>query len=525
MISLLLPQLPSSNWVRDIGQTIIPQQSENVESLNYKDTFEKLVFGTFPEQAAIGNNEARSILPVQIIFMVYLSGLGLMLFRFISNLVKIKRLVNRNEHSSYGKFTIVSLPTNYATFSFFRFIFFNQASLGESEKQSILLHEETHIKQGHSFDLIFIEICKILFWFNPVIWLYGKSICVVHECLADNSIVEREGANILDYQSLLLEQYINRSSVELAHPFNFSLIKLRIKMMDKSRSKWWAKFKLVFAIPVILLSSLAFSNAEVTIPTEKTSEIHIAQKKFQEPFPWGCLFVPSGSFVLNRSDGNKTVSMDISIDAFWMRETEVTVTEYMEYVESLENGVSKQAYEEAQADKSKAPFEGYYTSKEYEKYPMVGVTVKQAEEYCLWVTKKENEKLAKKGKAPVYNYRLPSEMEWVYASFGGRNPEDLDIPAITELNKTQKGDFNDWGIANMLDNVSEWTSSSFDTEKYMTELPSHSGTNLDQVIVKGNNYKNSLPGDMLVLNGNQSYDFVGFRYVRTYMGDQYGKTK
>jgi len=40
--------------------------------------------------------------------------------------------------------------------------------------------------------------------------------------------------------------------------------------------------------------------------------------------------------------------------------------------------------------------------------------------------------------------------------------------------------------------------------------------------VRGENYKKELTNDKLILNGNDAYDYVGFRYVRTYMGEQYG---
>jgi hypothetical protein len=129
-----------------------------------------------------------------------------------------------------------------------------------------LLHEITHIKQWHSADIIFIELCKIFFWFLPVIWQYKLSLSKVHECLADEYLVGLKSDNIHDYQSLLLKQYLSNIKIELAHPFNYSLIKFRINMMTKTKSKWWAKYKLLFALPIIILSLVAFTNNNVNSP-------------------------------------------------------------------------------------------------------------------------------------------------------------------------------------------------------------------------------------------------------------------
>ena len=57
----------------------------------------------------------------------------------------------------------------------------------------------------------------------------------------------------------------------------------------------------------------------------------------------------------------------------------------------------------------------------------------------------------------------------------------------------------------------------------MNTLQNYPTEKMDQIVVKGNNYKDSAKSGTLILNGNKSYDYVGFRWVRTYLGDQYGK--
>ena len=75
----------------------------------------------------------------------------------------------------------------------------------------------------------------------------------------------------------------------------------------------------------------------------------------------------------------------------------------------------------------------------------------------------------------------------------------------------------------MLGNVSEWTYTSFDPAKYMNTLQNAPISLDDKIVVRGNNYKNSVADEKIILNGTASYDYVGFRYVRSYLGENYGK--
>jgi formylglycine-generating enzyme required for sulfatase activity len=518
LLSLLIPQLPASKWTRELEKTILPQETVNADISQYRDTFEKIVFGSIPDEVRSAEETSSTSFLGLVILGFYIVGVIYMLSRVIHSMLQILRLLNRQKKTSYGKYTIVELPENYSTFSFFKYIFYNGRDLEKHEREDVMLHEVTHLKQGHSFDLMIIEICKIFFWFNPIIWLYKRSLIVVHEYLADSSIVDEKDSKIEEYQSLLLKQYLSKVNIELAHPFNFSLIKLRIKMMTKQKSKWWAKYKVIFVLPVFVLSLMAFANANIEI-----SQDNQKKKKISEPFPAGGLFIPMGSYELNRTDGKMNAKFDVDIDAFWMKETEVRVWEYMDYLEALKKDSSAMVYKAALPDMNLAPYHGYFESREYKKFPIVGVSLEQAQNYCKWLTMSENEKFKKKGKPPVADYRLPSEVEWVYASFGGMDPTKIEKPAITPLSEVVNEKTNDFGLIDMYDNVSEWTYTYFDPELYMSEIQNSPAERIDQIVVKGNNYKDSAKSGSLILDGNDSYDYVGFRWVRTYLGDQYGK--
>jgi formylglycine-generating enzyme required for sulfatase activity len=245
--------------------------------------------------------------------------------------------------------------------------------------------------------------------------------------------------------------------------------------------------------------------------------------KLREPEPKEMYFIPAGSFVLKRTDGSKTKDFEVTIEAFWMKYGEVSNKEYFEYIKSIQKDSLKEFYESALPDPVKAPFKDYFSDKKYSDFPVVGVSLQQAVDFCKWKTRFENQKLLSKGKPPVQNYRIPTEVEWVYASFGGVKPEEISKPKVLGLSKISSNKQNHWGLYNMFDNVSEWTCTAFDPGTYLSKLSNFYGNVTDKIVVRGNNYKNSVVEDKITLNGTNSYDYVGFRYIRSYLGQNYGK--
>jgi formylglycine-generating enzyme required for sulfatase activity len=524
LISIAIPQLPSIKNTKEFKQIISVYGREDGNYSNYRETFEKVVFGNVPVQPNSIDSTATLNAILIILLTVYILGILFMLFRLIININQLLKLVRSNNIEPYGNYTIVHHNDDYPTFSFFRYIFLNSKNLDHRDMATVLIHEQAHIKQWHSIDMIFIELCKIVFWFNPVIWSFKRSLVKVHECEVDNDIINSRQEDILDYQSLLLKQYLSNINIELAHPFNYSLVKFRIKMMTKTKSKRIAKYKVFFAVPVIILSLLAFSNANIRLSKEEFTEMVNSAKQW-EPEPDGMCFIPAGSFVLKRIDGNKTKDFTVTIDPFWMNQAEVSVKQYYEYLGSVKKDSSKQVYAAALPDMGKAPFKDYFSDRKYSDFPVVGVSFQQAVSFCKWKTRVENQKLLSKGKFPVQGYRIPTEVEWVYASFGGKNPDEIQLLQTKELTKISANKPNGWGLYNMAGNVSEWTSTVFDPEEYLNSLQVFPKSGTENIVVRGNNYRNSGVDDKIVLNGTNSNDYVGFRYVRSYLGKNYGKTR
>jgi TonB family protein len=144
------------------------------------------------------------------------------------------------------------------------FSFFQRKSVAENlpERATVDLHEDIHVKQLHTIDVLFFEILGIITWFNPVIYLYKKSIKNIHEYLADEAAAKFQGDKET-YALLLLSQAFGVQPSTLMNGFfTKSLIKKRIFMLHKQRSKKTAILKYGLFVPLFALT-LVLSSATI----------------------------------------------------------------------------------------------------------------------------------------------------------------------------------------------------------------------------------------------------------------------
>lgn len=219
-----------------------------------------------------------------IISAVFAVILGLKIFKIIT-------LINKGQKKKINNLNVISSNKNISPFAFMNYIFINEKEIDENKLQEILFHESIHLKQKHTFDIILIEIINIIQWFNPFLYLYKHSLKTTHEYLSDEKVIE-QGFDLDEYQLLLIKQKIGVQP-GFANNFNKSLTLKRITMMNQKKSKIVAKFKIIFAIPVIAMSLLLFSfnNSQVNktniLPNPTEINDSIAPPKVMPKFPGG----------------------------------------------------------------------------------------------------------------------------------------------------------------------------------------------------------------------------------------------
>ncbi len=255
VLSFVYPLLNIQAWVKE--QPAISELADYYALLMMED----VTAPTFAEKA--------NTLPVPdlmtVLWTVYLCGVVLLSARFLIQQLSILRMVLLSKEVTVDGIRVRSLATPANPFSFGRWIFLYLPGLEGKERQEVLLHEGTHVRQGHSIDVVLSEIVNILCWINPFSWLLKTEIRLNLEYLADRKVVETV-SDARPYQYHLLGLANQRIQTGLYNYFNVSHLKNRIMMMNKERTHMTGRIKYALFAP-LAAALLLVSNIEAVART------------------------------------------------------------------------------------------------------------------------------------------------------------------------------------------------------------------------------------------------------------------
>lgn len=195
-------------------------------------------------------------------FLIYASGILFFLLRHVWSIVRMFRLlrIGRKEKMEDG-ITLYIHQTKVAPFSWMKLIATSEEDLAK-HGEAILAHERAHIRYGHSWDLLLVQACIFLQWFNPTAWLLKKELQTVHEYEADEYAV----CNSMDaraYQLSIIEKTAGLKLFTIANSFNYSLLAKRVTMMNQKKSNRWARLKSLFLFPLAAMTVATFAHPPI----------------------------------------------------------------------------------------------------------------------------------------------------------------------------------------------------------------------------------------------------------------------
>ncbi|GEQ84524.1 hypothetical protein ULMS_00320 [Patiriisocius marinistellae] len=205
-----------------------------------------VIIGDVTSANGLANTFASGYLDL---FLFWKIGAAIALCLFIIKLVKLFKLRSQGVVSKMDGFQLVELHNSTTAFSFLKTIYLG-SNISEVQKESILLHELEHVKGNHSLDLLYFEIIKIIFWFNPLSYTYQSRMRTLQEFIADEKVITIQSKS--QYYQSLLSQVFGTENISFINTFfNHSLIKKRIIMLQKSKSKNIVQLKYLVLIPLV----------------------------------------------------------------------------------------------------------------------------------------------------------------------------------------------------------------------------------------------------------------------------------
>ncbi|OYX14499.1 MAG: hypothetical protein B7Z16_14410 [Algoriphagus sp. 32-45-6] len=237
----------------------------------------------------------------KLVWGIYLLGFLLFLARFIRNIRVIHDQICKNFKVTFRQETIVLVSDSVAPFSFLKYIFYHKDSFEkEGIPDAVFIHEQCHVREKHSWDILLIEGLLVIFWFHPGLYLARQAIQLNHEFIADQEVIKH--FPVRDYQYLLISILSGQQGFALGSRLNFPLTKKRFAMMKKSSKPGIQVLKLASLVGFLgIVVALFAEKVAVSAPAEQSAEVQVTD----EPKSISIHLAANGELLLNGNPINQ----------------------------------------------------------------------------------------------------------------------------------------------------------------------------------------------------------------------------
>ncbi|MFJ1353945.1 M56 family metallopeptidase [Capnocytophaga canimorsus] len=213
--------------------------------------------------------------------MIY--GIGAVCFGllFIIKIIRLNHLLNRSQRVVLNGTRIFLLEDLTQAFTFMNNIYVGKE---QAEETCVIEHEKVHQKQWHSLDLLFLELMKIVFWFNPLLYFYQKRLVEGHEFEADRQTYPK--FQNYYYQTLINQALGTKIDLLTSYWSAPKLIKRRLSMLQQKQKSTKGMSKYLLAIPALAVSVLMLSagnapqnNLSESLPKISVAEAHLTNNQ------------------------------------------------------------------------------------------------------------------------------------------------------------------------------------------------------------------------------------------------------
>jgi len=271
IFSAIIPaiQLPQSikptarnEWMSAFPKTVISQVAQ--------PTSEETVPAATPPTEQTKPVLKEEFTWLKLVQETYLAGILISFLILIYGIISILILFRKARFMQMDGFRLLIIDHEVPPFSFGRFVIISQADY-DAHQETILAHEEAHIRLNHFFDLAVLETVKLFHWFNPVVYWLIRDMKEIHEFQADKYTL-RKGIDATQYQILIIQKSVGPQRFALANSFNHCQIKKRITMMNKQKTSKARLWKVATFLPLLALLLMAFGKpGENVLHNPKTS--------------------------------------------------------------------------------------------------------------------------------------------------------------------------------------------------------------------------------------------------------------
>jgi TonB-dependent SusC/RagA subfamily outer membrane receptor len=252
-------------------------------TVKYIEPVASVDYGSFaylPESNEIPPQPAFVFEWYHYLFGLYLLGTAGFLFHLLLGHLKAINIIQKSRIQKIFNNLVNITPKDIHPFSFFSKIVVSEKTLSHPDLEMIVSHENIHVREKHTLDILFTEIMFLFQWFNPFAWLLKDAVKNNLEYLTDHEIAKHYNAQT--YQLAMVTLADKQGIAPFLTALNGSQLKNRIVMMKKKTENKYAFVKQLVVLPLLAVLVMGLSNKEVKtefVETETQPEIYNSSPK------------------------------------------------------------------------------------------------------------------------------------------------------------------------------------------------------------------------------------------------------
>jgi bla regulator protein BlaR1 len=120
---------------------------------------------------------------------IFWTGVAVMSTRLAIQFISLWKIYRRSKPANLHNYNVRIIYEEANPFSFWQSIFINPRHHADDELRSIIAHEQVHVSQWHTLDILLAELSLVFYWFNPGVWLIKKAVAENLEFITDRQIL------------------------------------------------------------------------------------------------------------------------------------------------------------------------------------------------------------------------------------------------------------------------------------------------------------------------------------------------
>ena len=238
---------------------------------------------------------------VGVLFSIYAWGVLLLLAAYVYSLLAAAWLIVRSRRvqpdDAPSGIRVLANAKLDTPCSWMRWVLVPDSLLTNTDAlRMTLLHEQAHVRLGHSLDRILAELTARILWPLPFAWMLRRELADVHEYEADRAVL-RAGVSQQAYDELLVAEVTRARIRPVVNAFDQTQVKKRLTMMYAKASSRLSRTKALFVLPLIavmlVLLGCVRSKAEKPKPLTPEEQAQVKQEVadrvtaiYDEVFGW-----------------------------------------------------------------------------------------------------------------------------------------------------------------------------------------------------------------------------------------------